>query len=175
MVQRGPVLRTLIAHTGGLPGRVPGKAGSCFITAHSVLRVELWSNKVSPNHLAAVPSAMHRTRSGYGSASPTTVASCGTGTHRPVHPRLAHRTAPGSQRSQPPRNPEQSRFRRHQNRGECACSAMSLADTRYWPGGVRRRGGVSLVCGSHAELGKACSETAVSAAARGRARAGSAP
>ena len=33
----------------------------------------------------------------------------------------------------------------------------------YWPGGVRRRGGVSLVCGCRAEREKACPETAASA------------
>ena len=30
----------------------------------------------------------------------------------------------------------------------------------YWPGGARRRGGVSLVCGSRAEREKACPDTA---------------
>lgn len=31
----------------------------------------------------------------------------------------------------------------------------------YWPGGVRREGGASLICGFHAEHGKASADTAI--------------
>ena len=61
------------------------------------------------------------------------------------------------------------------NKGAPGADEVSLADTRYWPGGARRRGGVSLVCGSCAEREKARPDTAASAAVGGSARAGSAP
>jgi hypothetical protein len=42
----------------------------------------------------------------------------------------------------------------------------------YWPGGARREGGVSLVCGSGTEREKACADTAIPVgdALRGRER-----
>jgi len=44
----------------------------------------------------------------------------------------------------------------------------------YWPGGARHGGGASLVCGFHAERGKAAADTAARPGRGGRAR-GSAP
>src|SRR6185312_12465543 len=43
----------------------------------------------------------------------------------------------------------------------------------YWPGGARHGGGASLVCGFHAERGKAAADTAC-LSLRGRAARGSA-
>ena len=43
-------------------------------------------------------------------------------------------------------------MRRHQNRGDNARPGMSLAECPYcWPGGARRAGGASPVCGLRAE------------------------
>jgi hypothetical protein len=40
----------------------------------------------------------------------------------------------------------------------------------YWPGGARREGGVSLVCGSSTEREKASDDTATGSQAQGRER-----
>ena len=53
---------------------------------------------------------------------------------------------------------KQSRW--HQNLGAWGCPGMSLAGAVYWPGGARHGGGASLVCGFHAERGKAAADTA---------------
>ena len=48
-------------------------------------------------------------------------------------------------------------LRWHRNRGSLNCSRDEPGGCPCsWPGGVRRRGGVSLVCGSRAEREKAC-------------------
>lgn len=50
--------------------------------------------------------------------------------------------------------------KRHPNRGHVSgrgSRAWRVPD--YWPGGVRHGGGMSLVCGSGRERGKACADT----------------
>ena len=55
-------------------------------------------------------------------------------------------------------------MKRHQNRGAGFRPGMSLAECPYcWPGGARRVGGASLVCGLRAERGKARADTAPAA------------
>src|SRR3954452_3865301 len=44
--------------------------------------------------------------------------------------------------------------RRHQNRGVCISPGRAWREPAYWPGGVRREGGASLVCGFYMERGK---------------------
>jgi hypothetical protein len=48
--------------------------------------------------------------------------------------------------------------------GRVRGSRMSLADTRFWPGGARHVGGASPVCGFHVERGKANPDTATRSA-----------
>jgi hypothetical protein len=51
-------------------------------------------------------------------------------------------------------------FRRHRNRESYLPSRDELGGyPSYWPGGARRRGGVSLVCGSCREREKASVDT----------------
>jgi hypothetical protein len=56
--------------------------------------------------------------------------------------------------------------RRHQNRGVCKTSGRVWRVPVYWPGGVRREGGVSLICGYYTKRGKARADTAPVAARR---------
>jgi hypothetical protein len=45
----------------------------------------------------------------------------------------------------------------HRNRGHApGCGSRTWRVPDDWPGGVRHRGGMSLVCGSRMEHGKAC-------------------
>jgi hypothetical protein len=42
----------------------------------------------------------------------------------------------------------------------------------YWPGGVRREGGASLICGYYTERGKACADTVLAYCEKERVREG---
>ena len=47
----------------------------------------------------------------------------------------------------------------HQNRGVCITLGRVWRVPVYWPGGVRRKGGASLICGYYTKRGKACADT----------------
>src|SRR6266536_6230524 len=57
--------------------------------------------------------------------------------------------------------------RRHQNRGMCKTSGRVWRVPVYWPGGVRREGGASLICGYYTKRGKACADTVLASCKRG--------
>jgi hypothetical protein len=42
----------------------------------------------------------------------------------------------------------------------CKSSGRAWRVPVYWPGGVRREGGASLICGYYMKRGKACADTA---------------
>ena len=44
--------------------------------------------------------------------------------------------------------------------GMCKSSGRVWRVPVYWPGGVRREGGASLICGYYMKRGKACADTA---------------
>jgi hypothetical protein len=60
----------------------------------------------------------------------------------------------------------------------CKSSGRAWRVPVYWPGGVRREGGASLICGYYMKRGKACADTApvfaekVEAGVRGSAPGG---
>src|SRR5437016_1264043 len=47
----------------------------------------------------------------------------------------------------------------HQNRDRCITSGRAWRVPVYWPGGVRREGGASLICGYYTKRGKARADT----------------
>src|SRR3954464_6263283 len=47
----------------------------------------------------------------------------------------------------------------HQNRGVCITLGRVWRVPVYWPGGVRREDGASLICGYYTKRGKACADT----------------
>jgi hypothetical protein len=59
----------------------------------------------------------------------------------------------------------------HQNRGRCIALGRVWRVPVYWPGGVRREDGASLICGYYTKRGKACADT-VLAPVRDRVREG---
>jgi hypothetical protein len=66
---------------------------------------------------------------------------------------------------------EASKNRRwHQNRGMCKTSRRVWRVPVYWPGGVRREDGASLICGYYTKRGKACADTVLVPAWGGRER-----
>jgi len=62
----------------------------------------------------------------------------------------------------------------HQNRGVCITLGRVWRVPVYWPGGVRREDGASLICGYYTKRGKACADT-VLAPRTGAGARGSAP